>query len=231
MNIEHFTNGEFDIEVLPRDDSFIVLAPGLAKGLAYASAKDMLRSIPDDEKGWAVAPTLGGDQQLWHVKEPGFYRAIGQRKTGHVKDPYVRDQVDRFQRWLYHEVLPALRKYGQYGAGAPVPGNFAEPVVLTWETAAAHLRQRYGLPVEDALELRERLTDAGVLKLTGTPCKEYRDLFWPVGRRFDIHAHALPILAGRVTKELYRLAEAQAGVQTALELDAIGRAALERGAR
>ncbi|MFF4403675.1 hypothetical protein [Streptomyces sp. NPDC001404] len=47
--------------------------------------------------------------------------------------------------------------------------------------------------------------------------------------RFDIHAHALPILAGRVTRELYKLAEAQNGVQTALELDAIGRAALERG--
>lgn len=229
MNIEHFTNGEFDIEVLPRDDSFIVLAPGLARGLAFKDARDMLRSIPDDEKGSALARTPGGDQQVWHVTEPGFYRAIGQRKLGHIKDAYVRDQVERFQRWLYHDVLPALRKYGRYSVN-PVPGNFPEPVVFTWEVAAAHLRQRYGLPIEDAMELRERLTDAGILKLTGTPCKEFRDLFWPVGRRFDIHAHALPILAGRVTRELYKLAESQAGVQTALELDAIGRAALEGGA-
>lgn len=229
MNIERFTNGEFDIEVLPRDDSFIVLAPGLAKGLAYGSAKDMLRGIPADEKGWAVAPTLGGDQQVWHVKEPGFYRAIGQRKTGHIKDAYVRDQVDRFQRWLYHEVLPALRKYGQYG-GSPVPGNFPEPVVLTWEVAAAHLRQRYALPVDDAHELIDRLKDVGVLKLTGVPCKPYRDLFWPVGRRFDIHAHALPVIAGHLSRALQRMVEAQSGVQTALELDAIGRRALGRRA-
>lgn len=227
MNIERFTNAEFDIEVLPRDNSFIVLASGLARGLGHRDAANMLRSVPDDEKGYSLMSTPA-DQQIWHVTEPGFYRVIGQRQTSRIKDAYVRDQVDRFQRWVFHEVLPSLRAHGHYTP--PVPGNFPEPIVLTWETAAAHLRQRYGLPIEDAMELRERLTDAGVLKLTGTPRKEYRDLFWPVGRRFDIHAHALPILAGRVTRELYRLAEAQAGVQTALELDAIGGSALEGGA-
>lgn len=189
----------------------------------------MLRTVPDDEKGSALVRTPGGDQQVWHATEPGFYRLTGQRQVSRIKDGFVRDQVDRFQRWIFHDVLPSLRAHGQYAM--PVPGNFPEPVVLTWDTAAAHLRQRYGLPVEDTTELRERLTDAGVLKLTGTPRKEYRDLFWPVGRRFDIHAHALPIIAGRVTRELYRLAEQQAGVQTALELDAIGRTALERGNR
>jgi hypothetical protein len=227
MNIERFKDGEFDIEVLPRDGTFIVLAAGLAKGLAYKDAWNMLRNIADTEKGSSLVRTPGGDQRVWHVTEPGFYRLIGQRQTSRIKNAYVRDQVDRFQHWVFHDVLPSLRKAGQYTA--PVPGNLPEPVVLTLESAAAHLRQRYGLPIDDAQDLGDRLKDAGVLKLTGTPRKEYRDLFWPVGRRFDIHAHALPILAGRVTRELYRLAEAQAGVQTALELDAIERAALARG--
>lgn len=227
MNIERFTDGDFDIEVLPRDGSFIVLAPGLAKGLGHRDARTMLRAVPDGEKGYALVRTPGGDQRVWHVTEPGFYRVIGQRQVSRIKDAYTRDQVDRFQRWVFHDVLPSLRKTGQYAA--PVPGNLPEPVVLNWDTAAAHLRQRYGLPIDDAMEMRERLTDAGVLRQSGVPCKEYRDLFWPVGRRFEIHAHALPILAGRVTRELYRLAEAQAGVQTALELDAIERTALAAG--
>lgn len=229
MNIERFTEGEFNIEVLPRDGSFIVLAAGLARGLGYRDAHKLVASLPAEDKGYTLTGTPGGEQQVWYVTEPGFYRAIGQRQIARIKDAYVRDQVDRFQRWVFNEVLPSLRKTGQYAA--PVPGNLPEPVVLNWDTAAAHLRQRYGLPIDDALEMRERLTDAGVLRQSGVPCKEYRDLFWPVGRRFDIHAHALPILAGRVTRELYRLAEAQAGVQTALELDAIGRAALEGGKR
>ena len=234
MNIERFTNAEFDIEVLPRSGSFIVLASGLAKGLGFAEARDMLRSVPDEEKGSETAPirSANGVEQrrdVQYVTEPGFYRVIGQRQTARIKNDVIRAHVERFQSWIYHDVLPSLRAHGQYTT--PVPGNFPEPRTLTWDTAAAHLRQRYGLPVEDAIELIERLKDAGVLKLTGTPCKEFRDLFWPVGRRFDIHEHALPILAGRVTRTLYDLAEAQAGVQTALELDAIGRAALERGAR
>jgi prophage antirepressor-like protein len=227
VNIERFTNAEFDIEVLPRDNSFIVLAPGLAKGLAFHEARDMVRNLADDEKGSELVPTPGGDQRVWYVTEPGFYRVIGQRQIFRIKDDFIRDQVDRFQRWIFHEVLPSLRQNGHYNP--PVPGNFPEPAVLPWDTAAAHLRQRYGLPIDGAIEMRERLTDAGVLKLTGTPRKEYRNLFWPVGRRFDIHMHALPILAGRVAQELYRLAEAQSGVQTALELDAISRRALEGG--
>lgn len=228
MNIERFRDGEFDIEVLPRDHSFIVLASGLARGLGYRDAHKLVASLPPEEKGYTLTGTPGGDQQVWYVTEPGFYRVIGQRQTSRIKDGYIRDQVERFQRWVFHDVLPSLRAHSQYTT--PVPGNFAEPRTLTWDSAAAHLRQRYGLPIEDAMELIERLKDASVLKLTGTPCKEFRDLFWPVGRRFDIHEHALPILAGRVTRTLYDLAEAQAGVQTALELDAIGRAALERGA-
>ncbi|MCF3101474.1 Bro-N domain-containing protein [Streptomyces roseoverticillatus] len=228
--IERFhSDAGFDIEVLPRGASYIVLASGLAKGLGHRDARDMVRHLGDDEKGYASVPTLGGDQRAWYVTEPGFYRVLGQRQVSRIKDPAVREQVAGFQRWIFHDVLPSLRQHGHYSA--PVPGNLAEPVVLTWEKAAAHLRQRYGLPVEDAVVLRERLTDVGVLKLTGTPRKEWRDLFWPTGSRFDIHAHALPILAGRLTQALYELAAAQAGVQTALELDAIGRAALEGGTR
>ena len=47
MNIERFHHGEFDIEVLPRDGSFIVLAPGLAKGLGHRDARDMVRNLRD----------------------------------------------------------------------------------------------------------------------------------------------------------------------------------------
>lgn len=225
MNIERFANSEFDIEVLPRGDTFIALAPGLAKGLGYRDAYRLVESLPAEEKGYTLTCTPGGEQQVWYVTEPGFYRVIGQRQISRIRDDFIRDQVDRFQHWIFHDVLPQLRRRGSYTA--PVPGNLPEPIVFTWDVAAAHIRQRYGLPIDDAVELRQRLKDAGVLRLTGVPCKPYRDLFWPVGRRFDIHAHALPLLAGRVAQELYRMAEAQAGVQTALELDAISRRAID----
>lgn len=114
MSIERFTNGEFEVELLPDGDSFRVVASGLAKALGFHAAKDMLRTVPEREKGRELSPTPGGQQQVWTLSEPGFYRVLGQRQAARVKDPLVREQVERFQTWVYGEVLPSLRKAGSY---------------------------------------------------------------------------------------------------------------------
>jgi prophage antirepressor-like protein len=117
--IERFSNDEFDIELIPNGETFIVMASGLAKGLGYRDAQTMVRALPDDEKGYAPVRTPA-DQQVWHLTEPGMYRVIGQRQAARVKSIEVRGQVERFQRWIFHEVLPALRKTGSYGMPQPV---------------------------------------------------------------------------------------------------------------
>ncbi|MET9222362.1 Bro-N domain-containing protein [Streptomyces sp. NPDC003300] len=115
MSIERFTTDEFDIELRPDGDAFKVVAAGVARALGFHSAKDMLRTVPDAEKGWETAPTPGGEQQVWHLTEPGFYRVIGQRQANRVKDLGVREQVERFQSWVYGVVLPGLRKEANPG--------------------------------------------------------------------------------------------------------------------
>ncbi|MFJ4932351.1 phage antirepressor [Streptomyces pseudovenezuelae] len=125
--LERFTNSEFAVELLPHGDSFKVVASGVAHALGFYSAKDMLRTVPDTEKGWELAPTPGGDQQVHVLLEPGFYRVIGQRQAARVKDLAVRDQVERFQSWVYGEVLPSIRKQG---AAAPaLPQDYEEALV------------------------------------------------------------------------------------------------------
>lgn len=114
--ITPFNNGEFQIDMIPAGDSFKVAAPGLAKALGFAEARDMLRSIPEEEKGSEIAPTPGGRQMITIVTEAGFYRAIGNRQAARVKDENIRAQVERFQSWVYGEVLPTIRKTGGYGA-------------------------------------------------------------------------------------------------------------------
>jgi anti-repressor protein len=51
----------------------------------------------------------GGPQSLAFVTEPGLYRLIGKSRK-----PEARE----FSRWVYHEVLPSIRKKGTYS----VPG-------------------------------------------------------------------------------------------------------------
>lgn len=116
QGLERFTNSEFNIELVPDGDSFKAVASGVARALGHADARDLIRNIPDDEKGSELVPTLGGEQQVWVLKEPGFYRAIGQRQAARIKNREIRAQVERFQTWVYGDVLPALRKHGRYEA-------------------------------------------------------------------------------------------------------------------
>lgn len=91
------------------------VAADVARILGYASAKDMTRSLDDDEKGGHRTPTLGGEQFMAVISEAGLYRAIVQRQTGRIDDDDLVRTVKDFQRWITHDVLPAIRRTGSYG--------------------------------------------------------------------------------------------------------------------
>ena len=69
-----------------------------------------LRKLDADEKGRDSIPTLGGTQQMTMVSEPGFYRLVMKSRKPEAK---------AFQRWVTHEVLPAIRRDGGYMAAKP----------------------------------------------------------------------------------------------------------------
>ncbi len=220
--VEYFTNGDFAIELIPAGDSFRAIAPGIARGLGHRDAVNMLASVPEDEKGYTLVSTPGGMQQVWSISGPGLYRVIGQRQAARIKNPEIRAQVERFQRWLFHDVLPALRKHGRYAlpGGDRVHGSL--PTTLTWEIAAEIGRAHHGLAMESG-DWKRMLTSGGVLRLTGTPRKPYRDLFWQTDTRLEVHAHAVQYLVGLAMVTARRMQAASENVQMLLELDAIGR--------
>lgn len=108
--IQPFTNEEFSLDLIPDGDSFKVVASGLARALGFRDAYRLAESIPEEEKGYTLARTPGGEQRILVVTEPGFYRALGQRQVSRIRNPQVRELVARFQSWVYGEVLPALRR-------------------------------------------------------------------------------------------------------------------------
>lgn len=127
-----FTNGEFTLGVTPAGDSFNVAAPHLARALGFREAYDLLRSIPDSEKGSELVRTPGGEQLVGYVTEAGFYRALGQRQAARISDLAVRSMVERFQSWVYGEVLPSIRR-GTFGTPSrqfEIPATFAEALEL-----------------------------------------------------------------------------------------------------
>lgn len=109
-----------NVRMVEKDGEMWFVATDVARELGYAEAKDLTRSLDEDEKGRHSVPTLGGEQELAVITEPGLYRAIIQRRANKKHDDALLSRIARFQRWVFHDVLPAIRKTGSYGAADPM---------------------------------------------------------------------------------------------------------------
>lgn len=73
--------------------------------LQLSDTSKALETLEPDEKGTKNVRTPGGEQEMLTVTEPGLYRLIFKSRKPVAK---------RFQRWVFHEVLPAIRRTGSY---------------------------------------------------------------------------------------------------------------------
>lgn len=94
-----------DLRVLSIDGEPWFVAADIASALGYRMASDMTRRLDAEDKGTQSVRTLGGEQVMAVVSEPGLYVAVLGSQV-----PGARD----FQRWVTHEVLPSIRKTGHY---------------------------------------------------------------------------------------------------------------------
>ena len=78
--------------------------------LGLSNPRDTTRKVLDgDEKDVATIYTPGGQQKVTIISEPGLYKLIGKSRKPEAK---------AFNRWVCHDVLPAIRKTGGYIHGA-----------------------------------------------------------------------------------------------------------------
>ena len=83
-----------------------------------------MRFLDDDEKGVHTVRTLGGNQELMVVNEPGLY---------HLTFKSRKPEANAFRRWVFHEVLPSIRKTGSYSVkkGAHIVSTLGEELIQT----------------------------------------------------------------------------------------------------
>jgi prophage antirepressor-like protein len=86
------------------------VAQDVGNVLEIQNVRQLLTKFDADEKGVCTIYTPGGDQQMLTVTEPGLYRLIFKSRKTVAK---------RFQRWVFHEVLPSIRKTGSYTLPQP----------------------------------------------------------------------------------------------------------------
>ena len=132
-------------------------------------SKGYADGLDADEKGTAVFSTLGGRQKLLIVSEPGLYSLIMRSHKPAAKS---------FQRWVTHEVLPALRQTGGYHlpavVGANRPAAFSRRDLLALAVAAEDECEQLRGAVAELLpkaDFYDRVADTGVTFSLGETAK------------------------------------------------------------
>lgn len=106
-DLQTFTNAAFGkVRILYEDGKPLFCGADVCKALGY---KNQSKALNDHCKGVTkrYTPTGGGKQQVNFLPEGDLYRLIT-----HSKLP----TAEKFERWVFDEVLPSIRKSGMYGA-------------------------------------------------------------------------------------------------------------------
>lgn len=82
--------------------------------LGISKYRDVSTRLDPDERGSVRVDTLGGPQEVTIISESGLYHVILRSDKPEAKP---------FRKWVTSEVLPAIRKTGQYKANALPDGT------------------------------------------------------------------------------------------------------------
>lgn len=104
----NFENSAIRIIAINGEPWFI--AKDVCDAIGIDNNRKALLALDDDEKGVTLSNTLGGQQEMNIVSESGMYTLILRCREA-VKKGSV---PHRFRKWVTAEVLPQIRKTGQY---------------------------------------------------------------------------------------------------------------------
>jgi hypothetical protein len=98
--------------------------------LDIGNSRDVATRLDDDEKGVGTIDTLRGAQEVTIINEGGLFNVILLSRKPEAK---------KFKRWVTHEVLPSIRRTGNYSAPGSVSATEMEKIRAASKRADAML--------------------------------------------------------------------------------------------
>lgn len=106
MKTDIFLFDELPVRVVIIDEEPWFVANDAAAVLGIRNVRTSIAEFPDDEKdGVDTTDAIGRAQKTTVLSEPGLYRLIFQSRKA---------EAERFKKWVFTDVLPAIRKTGCY---------------------------------------------------------------------------------------------------------------------
>ena len=112
------------VRVVDKSGAPWFIAQDVCSCLDIGNSRQAIVTLEDDEKGVITTDTLGGAQEVNVISESGVYVLIFRSRKPVAK---------RFRKWVTAEVLPTLRRTGQYIMGVPANDD-AAPALPDAET-------------------------------------------------------------------------------------------------
>jgi len=182
----HFGNHEVRVEVDSHNDPWWV-AKDVCDILGLDQINRVMARLKPAEKGDTRIMTPGGIQTMRTVNESGLYRLIFRSD---------KPEAERFQSWVFEEVLPQIRKTGTYAAPAvPQVKNPAHQLLIDTVVRLDAVEQQ-----ALAAEQRAEQANANALRALET------QLFFTVAEYVYVHhlGHQIPEDAYRACSDHLR---------------------------
>ena len=106
---------------MAEDGTPLFCGKDIASILGYTNTTDALKRHCKGVVKHYPLETPGGTQQVRFITEPDLYRLIT-----HSKLP----EAEKFERWVFEEVLPSIRKHGMYATPATIEDMLANPDIM-----------------------------------------------------------------------------------------------------
>lgn len=109
--LQVFNNAMFgDVRIILQNDEPWFVAKDVCECLEISNSRQALSRLDTDEKADVILNDGSQNRKMNIVNEYGLYNLVLSSRKPEAKE---------FKRWITHDVLPSLRKYGTYSMNIP----------------------------------------------------------------------------------------------------------------
>lgn len=155
-----FTNPDFgEVRTLEENGSVLFCGSDVAVALGYAKPRNAIGTHCKGALKRGIL-TAGGNQEMTFIPEGDVYRLIARSKL---------PSAEQFERWVFDEVLPSIRKHGAYMTPETLQAAIMNPDIMI------QLCQQLKAEQDKNTALRADLSKATVQNTIMAPKADYFD--------------------------------------------------------
>lgn len=146
-DVELYKFDEHGVRTVQEGEQILFCAKDIAEALGYQNTN---KAIGDHchgvTKRYPIADSLGREQQARFITEGDVYRLIASSKL---------PSAVRFERWLFDEVVPTIRKHGAYMSAQTIEQALTSPDFLIKLATQLKAEQQARIKAEETIEAQK----------------------------------------------------------------------------